>query len=223
MSAKRELTDDANSRGWIPAAKGVASNSRFMLWIDGVGGYLICEGRTIVLGQPGEANVEVPIMADISRRHAAIRREGEHYLLDPLRSCFVDGRAVTEPARLGRNAELGLGADSRAAVRLRFRAPHACSLSARLELTSPHRLKPHADGVVLWADTCLVGPSVDCHIVAADAARTSVLYRRPDGTIVFRTSGTYDVDGRRATDATPVLRSSRIAADDFVWQLEPVA
>ena len=197
--------------------------SRFMLWIDGVGGYLICEERTIVLGQPGEANVEVPIMADISRRHAEIRREGEHYLLDPLRSSFVDGRAVTEPSRLGREAEFGLGTSWNTAVRLRFRVPHACSQSAKLEMTSSHRLRPHADGIVLLADTCLVGPAADCHVTAVDAARTCVLYRRSDGTIVFRTAGAYDVDGRQATDATPVSRSSRISGDDFVWQLEPVS
>jgi hypothetical protein len=191
-----------------------------MLWIDGVGGYLVCEGSTIGFGQPGE--VEIPIMADISRRHAEIRREGEHYRLHPLRSSLVAGRAVTEPTRLGREAEFALGSDPRTAVRFRFRVPHPCSQSARLDAASNHRLKPHADGIVLLADTCLVGPAADCHVAAADAPRTCVLFRRPDGTIVFRTAGTYDVDGRRALDATVVSRSSRIAADDFVWQLEPL-
>jgi hypothetical protein len=199
---------------------GVAS--RFMLWIDGVGGYLVCEGRTITLGAPGEANVEVPIMADISRRHATIRRDGEHYLLDPLRPCLVEGRAIAKPARLGTAAELGLGADWNAAVRLRFRLPHAASMSARLDLVSGHRLRPHADGVVLLADTCLVGPAASCHVVAPGARRTSILCHRADGTIVFRTSGPYDVDGRRAEETSVVTRSSRIAADDFLWQLEPL-
>jgi hypothetical protein len=196
--------------------------SRFMLWIDGIGGYLVCAGRTITLGAPGEANVEVPIMADISRRHATIRRDGEHYLIDPLRPCFIDGRTIGESARLGTSAELGLGADWNAAVRLRFRLPHAASLSARLDLESGHRFRPHADGVVLLADTCLVGPAKVCHVVAPGADRTHVLCRRADGTIVFRTSGSYDVDGRKAVETSVVTRSSRIAGDDFLWQLEPL-
>src|SRR5438093_1143339 len=44
--------------------------ARFMLWIDAVGGYLVCLGDEIVIGQaaPG-TKVDVPIQADISRKH----------------------------------------------------------------------------------------------------------------------------------------------------------
>lgn len=194
-----------------------------MLWIDGVGGYLVCEGRTVTLGQAGgDSQVEVPLMADVSRRHATILRDGEHYLLDPLRTCSVDGRAVAEQVRLPAEAELGLGSDDRSAVRLRFRLPHVCGVSARLDVTSGHRLRPHADGVVLLADACVVGPSPASHIVASSASRSCVLFRRADGTIVFRTAGSYDVDGRRASETSVVTRRSRITADDLRWQLEPL-
>ena len=45
------------------------SNPRCILWVDAVGGYLVCLGDEIVLGQaiPG-TTVDVPILADLSRR-----------------------------------------------------------------------------------------------------------------------------------------------------------
>lgn len=194
-----------------------------MLWIDGVGGFLVCEGRTVTLGQAGgDSQVEVPLMADVSRKHAAIVRDGEHYLLDPLRTCSVDGRVATERVRLYADAELQLGADAMSGVKLHFNVPHVCGVSARLDVVSGHRLRPHADGVVLLADACVVGPSPASHIVASQASRTCVLFRRPDGTIVFRTAGSYDVDGRRMSETSVVTRRSRITADGLCWQLEPL-
>jgi len=194
------------------------TDSRFMLWIDGVGGFLMCEGRTVTLGQAGGGSpVEVPLMADVSRRHATIIRDGEHYLLDPLRACSVDGLAVAERTRLYADADVELGP-----VRMHFNVPHVCGVTARINVVSGHRLRPHADGVVLLADACVVGPSPASHITAPPAARSCVLFRRPDGTIVFRTAGSYDVDGRRASETSVVTRSSRITADGLRWQLEPL-
>src|SRR5947199_188754 len=44
---------------------------RFFLWIDGVGGYLVCLGARLTFGQAlPEARVDVPLVADVSRLHA---------------------------------------------------------------------------------------------------------------------------------------------------------
>ncbi|MHC4176980.1 MAG: FHA domain-containing protein, partial [Planctomycetota bacterium] len=54
---------------------------RFMLWVDAVGGFWVCLADEITLGQPVRAGLaDVPILADISSRHARIRRDGEGYL-----------------------------------------------------------------------------------------------------------------------------------------------
>src|SRR5947209_550451 len=44
---------------------------RFLLWVDGIGGYLICPGPRGTFG-PGAARgaVDVPLLADVSRLHA---------------------------------------------------------------------------------------------------------------------------------------------------------
>src|SRR5271166_5800978 len=59
---------------------------RFLLWIDAVGGYWVCGGNEVMIGQPAaDERIDLPILADLSRRHAIIRRDGEGYLLQPLR------------------------------------------------------------------------------------------------------------------------------------------
>jgi hypothetical protein len=135
-----------------------------MLWIDGVGGYLVCWGERVVLGQPvGAGNIgpEIGIWGDLSRTHAAIARVGEDYMLEPLRTTHVDGRSLTETTLLADGQALQLGNS----VRLKFCQPHPWSRSARLELTSHHRPHPAADGVLLAAEVLILGSGRHCHVV----------------------------------------------------------
>ena len=85
----------ARARAWqavepIPTAVGVpaearavepvAASPRYFLWIDGVGGYLVCLGNRLTFGQAAQPGVDVPLVADVSRhaRHADARRRGVH-------------------------------------------------------------------------------------------------------------------------------------------------
>ena len=84
---------------------------RLMLWVDAVGSYLVCRNDEVALGQPagGGAQPDVPILGDLSRRHAVIRREGETYSLEALRPVRVEGKIVngTTPLWNGSTIELG--------------------------------------------------------------------------------------------------------------------
>src|SRR5205823_5463368 len=45
-----------------------APPKRFLLWIDGIGGYLVCLGAHVSFGQvAGDGQVDVPLLADVSR------------------------------------------------------------------------------------------------------------------------------------------------------------
>lgn len=47
---------------------------RFLLWVDGVGGYLVCLADEVVIGQAiPHGGADVPIQGDLSRLHATIR------------------------------------------------------------------------------------------------------------------------------------------------------
>src|SRR5262249_40485693 len=49
---------------------------RFLLWIDGVGGYLVCLGARVTFGQAVAGDrVDVPLTADVSRLHASLTRD----------------------------------------------------------------------------------------------------------------------------------------------------
>src|SRR5688500_12076850 len=160
------------------AAGGAPEGQRFMLWIDAVGGYLFCLGERIVLGQaaPG-TQADVPIQADVSRRHAQISRLSDGYSLEPLSGrVFLNGRPIHDAALLADGAEIGLGAS----VKLRFCKAHVLSSSARLEVISGHRTVPQADAVILMAESCVLGPKRQNHVVCRDWARDVVLYRSDD-------------------------------------------
>ena len=199
-----------------PAAK---RSPRFMLWIDAVGGYLVCLGDEVLIGQsvPG-SRVDVPIQADLSRKHAKIRRQGEGYVLEPLGNKVVlDGKTVTESTLLSDGDEIMLGD----AVKIRFRKPHVLSASARLEMLSPHRTHPFADAVILMAESCVLGPKWQNHVVCRDWEGDVVLYRTDDK-IMCRAMESIEIDGRLHDGRGPVRPGSHVLGTDFSLTLEAV-
>ena len=62
---------------------GPTAQSRLMLWIDGVGAYLLCLGRRVSIGGPAvdDHPAEIPLLANLSRRHATFVRSGDVYVL----------------------------------------------------------------------------------------------------------------------------------------------
>lgn len=194
------------------------TTERLWLWVDGVGGFLVCEADTVVIGQPVlDASVDVPILADISRRHAQIRRRGESYLLEAWREVKIDGQPVDRIGLLrpDRIIELGGG------VRLRFSQPHPLSLSARLDIVSRHRTQPTSDGILLVHDTLVLGPSRDSHIVCPEWSHELVLYRQA-GEWFCRAAGVeLSIDGITTRGRTSITRRSRVVGPDFSISLEP--
>ena len=190
-----------------------------MLWIDAVGGYLVCLSDEVVIGQasPG-TQVEVPIQADISRKHAKIIRQGEGYVLEPLGGKVVlAGKPVTGKVLLSDGDELVLGD----AVKVRFRKPHVLSSSARLEMVSPHRTHPFADAVILMAESCVLGPKWQNHVVCRDWNGDVVLYRADDK-IMCRAMESIEIDGQLHDGRGPVRPGSHVIGTDFSLSLEAV-
>ena len=198
-------------------ASGASGSRRFMLWIDAVGGYLFCLGERIVLGQaaPG-TQADVPIQADISRRHAQILRLEEGYLLEPLSGrVLLNERPIHEAVLLADGAEIGLGAS----VKLRFCKPHVLSSSARLEMFSGHRTVPHADAVILMAESCVLGPKRQDHVVCRDWAGDVVLYRSDDR-LMCRSIEPIEVNGRRYEGRVAIQPGNRVVGGDFSFTVE---
>ncbi len=206
---------------WIPSRhpgkeQPVTAGPRFVLWVDGVGGYLVCLAEEVVIGQAVDGNgVDIPILGDLSRRHARIRREGEGYVLDPLHAVRVAGRPVQTKTLLNDGDEIELGEG----IRLQFRRPHSLSGSARLDFVSRHRTQPWADGVLLMAESCVLGPRWQNHVVCRDWSGDVVLYRQDDE-LYCRAMDSIEIDGALCDGRGRLDVNSHVVGSDFSMSLE---
>jgi hypothetical protein len=188
---------------------------RFLLWIDGVGGYLICLGPRVTFGQAaGAGSVDVPLLADVSRLHATVARDGEGYVVESVRPLQVNGQPVTK-ATLAPGDRVTLGA----ACQFRFLLPVPVSTSARLELVSGHRLPLSVDGILLMAETLVLGPGPQAHVPLPDVAANVILYRAKDG-LGIRYAGQFRVNGRPAQDREALPPNATVTGPDFSFAVE---
>jgi hypothetical protein len=190
--------------------------NRFFLWVDAVGGYWVCLGDAVVIGQPGPGgDAEIPILGDLSQRHALVRRDGEGYLIEALREVRVEGKAVNGVAALqhGNLVQLGQG------VKLAFRRPHALSATARLDFVSHHGTQPSVDGVILMADSLVLGPKPHSHVVCP-LWKDEVVLCRQENRLYCRASGLLEVDGSKQRGPAKLSANSRVVGDWFSFSLE---
>jgi tetratricopeptide (TPR) repeat protein len=191
--------------------------SRFLLWIDGVGGYLVCLGNRVTLGQATpDTTVDLPLFADVSRLHATLTRDAEGYLLEGLRPAQVNGQMVLK-ALLRSNDRITLGT----CCQLQFRQPVPVSASARLDLASGHRLQMGVDAVLLMADTLVLGPGSQVHVSMPDLQQPIVLFRQKSG-LGIRHGGNMIINGQPCRERGTLEPGATVTGDDFSLALEPI-
>jgi hypothetical protein len=215
----RRSTRPTSRSSEVDTVAGNEHPQRSLLWVDAVGGFLVCLDDAIVIGQPSPGNeIAVPILADLSRRHAVVRRDAGAYILEPLQSTRVDGREITGPHVLADNQLIQLGDN----VRLRFTKPHALSATARLTLESHHKTQPSADAVLLMADSCVLGPNRHCHVRCRNWQRDVVLYRQ-DERVFCRADEPLAVDGITTGNESEIQSGVRVEGEAFSLAWETVA
>jgi tetratricopeptide (TPR) repeat protein len=191
--------------------------SRFWLWIDGVGGYLICLGNRVSVGQASPENyVDVPFYADLSRQHAVLTRDSEGYFLEALKAVQVNGKDVTKTLlHPGDRVTLG------SSCQFQFRQPVPVSTSARLDLVSGHRLKQPVDAVLLMADTLILGPGSQVHVSMPDLKQPLIFYRYKNG-LGVRHVGNLLLNGQPVRERGLLEPGATVSGDDFSLALEAV-
>jgi hypothetical protein len=174
-------------------------------------------GTRVTLGQAGpDAFVDVPLIADVSRMHAALSRDSEGYLLEAMRSVEVNGTPA-ERTLLRSGDRITLGRT----CQIVFHQPVAVSASARLEITSGHRLPLAIDQVFLMADTLVIGPGPQSHVVIPDLEKPVILFRQKDG-LGVRHAGRLWIDGQQMQDRGTLGPESKVSGDFFAFAVEPV-
>jgi hypothetical protein len=191
---------------------------RLIAWIDEVGGFLVCLGNEVVIGQPTpDTEIDIPVRADLSRRHATIRREGENYILTPIHNTKVDSQTVVGPTLLRDNSLVELG-DS---LKLRFTKPHTLSATAVLKIESKHKTEPAVDAVVLMSESCVLGPRLHSHIFCSAWTSDLVLFRRGDE-VQFRSQEILEIDDHPGCTSGIITANCRLVGEEFALSFEEV-
>jgi len=195
----------------------VDCRKRLLLWADGVGGYLLCLGERVRIGQAvPDTDVEVPLYARVSREHATLGRDGADYWLTAHRPAWRNGRPVEHtPLVEGDRVRLG------ESLELIFSRPVPGSATALVRFAGQERLPWSVEGVVLWADVVRLGPAADSHVVCPSAEDQVVLFR--DGEDLWCRGGeALEVDGHAADQPARLTDSSRVRYGGLSLALEPV-
>ncbi len=196
----------------------------FVVWIDGVGCFWISLQDRLSIGGPYTSSAkpldpleaaDIAILSDLKRQHATIVRSGEGYLLEANGSVRVSGRDVVDRAALSDGTVIELGRS----VHLRFRQPSALSLSARLDFFSDHRPAQTVDGVILLADTCLLGSSDENHIVCPDWPG-QVLLVRQEGELWCRSRMKISVNGQHIGSGQKLVSGDVVSSDELRFRIE---
>jgi hypothetical protein len=200
------------------AVNPAAAKSRLLLWVDAVGGFFVCLGGEVRLGQavPG-GMIDLPLLADLSRHHATFRRDEEGYTIEPVRDVRLNGEPITTTSWINDGSLIELGP----ALKLRFSRPHPLSATARLDYVSHHRTQPSSSAVLLMADTLILGPGAGNHVVCRNWPHDLVLHRQHGG--LYCTSSTsLEVDGQVYTSRAPLTANSHVAGEGFSFSLEEI-
>lgn len=210
-------------------AESPATTDRYVAWIDGVGAWLILTGSSISLGRVNgnvsplvkststEQEADVALVANLSRDHASIQRVDENYVLKPKSSVQIQERPISFETVLPDSCEIAFGSS----VRLSFSIPTPLSATAKLTFASEHRPRTSIDGVILMAETCLLGPSPSDHILCRNWSESVVLVQTPNG-IVAKSKQELLIDGLKAKDAGIISNGQVVSGDGFRFRLEPL-
>jgi len=194
------------------------SRRTFLIWVDSVGGFLVCPGDVTFLGAAvPDSNVEIPLMGDLRRRHARIDRvKGGHAIL-PFGSTTINGKTIVDSHPLTEGCRI----EMENAVRLTYRQPHPLSQSAKLEFASRHRTQPWSDGIVLACGSIILGPESRNHIHCPNWNTNVVLFWR-DGVWNCRADRNFQIDGASFGREGKFHLKSRIVGEDFSFSIEEV-
>lgn len=213
------VTATGGSRVTPPSPVGNAAlPRRFLLWVDGVGGYLVCLSNRVTFGQAtSEGPVDVPLFADVSRLHAELSRDGEGYVVESAKGVLVNGVSATR-AVLAAGDRITLGST----CQFLFHKPVSVSSTVRLELTSGHRLPVAVDGVLLMGNELMLGPGPNAHVLLPTVRTSVLLYRSKDGLGVRVPETPFHIDDRPCLDRATLPLPAVVTADDFTFAVEPV-
>ncbi|MEQ1904582.1 MAG: hypothetical protein ABL888_10380 [Pirellulaceae bacterium] len=191
--------------------------SNFMLWIDGVGGFLICCGKSLWLGRyVDRSNIDIPLQSDLLRRHANLFATSDGYSLVGTANTTVAGRSCETPQPLVDGDSIHLNRH----VELKFRRPDWRSTSARIDFVTGHRTVPWCDAVLLLNDRLTIGPSTQNHVCVREMT-SEITLRIRGGRLEVEGGGEWlTVDNQMGCETLLLHPNSRLLTEKVAMQFE---
>lgn len=190
---------------------------KYMLWIDGVGGWQLCCGPEFVIGAPSfeKRSADIALLANVSRRHATLKHTDSEWHLKACQETAVSGKLVTDSHLMRSGDQICLAER----VRLGFRVPSVLSSSAVIDFESDHRPSHSVDGIILMTDHCLLGPRRDHHIHCSQWPDVVVLFEQ-GGKLRCRSKTAISVDGHPVRDSAELTDGAMVSGEELRFRVE---
>jgi tetratricopeptide (TPR) repeat protein len=199
-----------------PGAIGL-SPKRFLLWVDGVGSYLVLRSERVTIGRAGSsARPDLALAADLAGLQAELLRVDDDYFLAAHGPVEVNGRRVDRKL-LAAGDRIKLAPRSE----LVFGLPSRMSTTAVLSLASGQRIEGDVAQVILLDHHLIMGSGEGCHIRARGAAAPILLCVEDQG-LVLRSEEGVVMDGEPAGKEALVRAGAQIQVGDLTFTVTPV-
>ncbi len=195
-------------------------DNRYLLWVDGVGTYLLFLDDQMTIGGPRHTDdvADLALLSNLSRKHATLKRSSStNYFLEAHSQVAVSGREVYENTYLKDGNEILLGNS----VKLGFRVPNALSSSAVVQFQSGHRPDQNIDAVILMNDSCLLGPGLENHIPCKDWRETVILFQR-DEKLYCQSRADVFLDDKLIENQAEIPANAIVSGIDFRFRLDKI-
>ncbi len=147
---------------------------RLLILVDGSGSYLLIRNPRASIGRAATDHpADIPIVSNLSERHADIARVDDDYFIFANREVNIGGKPVQQKL-LQSGDKIILGKRSK----LTFNLPSRKSTSAVLDLSGSGKLPNDVKRIILFDRLATVGRKSNAHIVVPTAAEDLVLYER---------------------------------------------
>ncbi|MBN1345040.1 MAG: hypothetical protein JXQ73_20265 [Phycisphaerae bacterium] len=189
---------------------------RFMLQIDGVGGFLVLLDRQITVGPAASSrSPDLPLMADRNLPPIRIERLEDDYFVSATDGVLVNGRAARR-SLLSDGDKIGLSQR----CRLRFGLPHPASSSAVLDVSGSRLPTGDVRRVILLDRNLVIGPAGTSHIRTDRVIEPIVLSVR-DGRLLCGSSEPMTVDDRVVDRSTGIPMNSHVCVGPLSFVMVP--
>ncbi len=156
--------------------------SKYFLWIDGVGTFLIASGPRVTLGRHGSSKTpDIALSGSFSGLAGEIIRTGEQYLFRAYDAADVNGTRSSEKVLTSGDR---ISLDERTA--LDFYLPSPMNSTALLTLPPPYLIPGPVKNAVLLDTFLIIGKKGFAHIKAPAEPDHVVVYEK-EGTLWART------------------------------------